>query len=239
MLDRYGRAATYSDRGTSMRVMKHGDGRENRSRIDFETAFERTSRAFFFDYRHTHEQFFPERRAVIWRAADGPARIWWTLRPATEEVPIEMALAAQTGVSGGIAWNVPSLLLHLGNRWSSRNFRLDGEENIDVVRCNRLVERERDRESIVWIEADGHALRRMFTRTHFPAETRSEAEVEAEMPPGLPEEQRPALIEALRHRPAFDAEDMISYAPVFDQPIAASRFAFTPPESAGPAPARP
>jgi hypothetical protein len=196
MADRYAKAATYEDRGSSTVATNTVDGTHSRrSQTVFETAFDRKTGGFLFDYRVTHDRFLPQSRGIIWRHGPGHARVFWTVRAAVDEQPIELALAGQTGVSGGVAWNVPSMLLGLGNEWDqSVAFRIERIESIRGVSCFKLAAHERkhhgassgipgvdERYSVLWIGRQDHSLRRLFVRSHFTPVAGSEKEILADL----------------------------------------------------------
>ena len=139
-----------------------------------------------------------------------------------------MAIAGLTGVSGGTAWRVPSLLLGLGDGFLEHPFSVASNEAVNGVPCVKLVAVERDRETFLWIGTQDHAIHKVFERVNFKGETRSDAEVLAEMPTDLSEEERQQMLEALRHQSAFVSEATTDYDPVFDADVPESRFEFTP-----------
>jgi hypothetical protein len=229
---RYETARTYQDTGRSTEVLRPDDDTHvQRSNISFQTAFERSG-GFLFDYTQTPEAFFPPTRGVVWRQSEGPARVWWTQGPPVEEKTIEMAIAGFTGVSGATAYNVPAMLFGLGSPWDERlPFRIEGEETVGGVVCQRVGGHTDDRTVTFWIGKRDHSLRRIFDRQHLVPERRSSAEILADLPPDASEELRKAAIDAHDRVGPFVAESTIDYAPSFDGPVAAKRFDFTPPSA--------
>jgi hypothetical protein len=99
--ERYATCARYSDRGSSVKVYVRDYGtRKSYEPLTFRTEFDRASGLFRFEYdvpgRH---------RAVISREDQGDAQLWWSVQPAVRTGPLQSLIAAQTGVSNGVAAN--------------------------------------------------------------------------------------------------------------------------------------
>ena len=97
MGDVYASCSSYRDEG---RVVSSYDD------ISFATVFERP-----FRFRFEYTQSGPYQRYAIWRTASGAAQSWWTIRPATQNQTMNMALATATGVSASSSYNIPRLLM--------------------------------------------------------------------------------------------------------------------------------
>jgi len=108
MAKAYANCKTYRDSGNVKTVFFSAGGKRTVNK-PFETAFVRPN-VFRFEYRDRRGDE-ENNRYLIW--SDGKAiRSWWDVRPGIEKPEsIGRALAAATGVSGGSARRVPSLLM--------------------------------------------------------------------------------------------------------------------------------
>jgi hypothetical protein len=155
--------------------------------------------------------------------------VFWTLKPSVEEMDLEQAIGGFAGVSGGTAWRIPSLLLGIGDGFLGGTFSVERNEAVNGVPCMKLVARERDRETLLWIGTHDHAIHKVFERVNFKAETRSDAEILAEMPTDLSDEERKHELEVMRRREPFVSESTTDYEPAFDRDVPQRRFEFSPP----------
>lgn len=229
MVERYATCRSYEDKGTLVLARRSDDGSDRSgSRIAFETAFDRASGGFLFEFTETYERFFRPMQGAIWRRNGGPAQRWWTVKPAIEEKALDDAINSFRGVSLGTAQHVPGMLVgQTGSPFRNLGFRLDGEETIGRVVCVKLSARDSDHAVSLWIGKEDHTLRKLFVRDHFEGRPATDASGEL---PGLSEEQRRVLAEASREPPhPFTTELTIEYAPVFDRVVEPARFEFTPP----------
>jgi hypothetical protein len=142
MAEMYATCTSYRDAGRVTTRFIDRDGRSRTSIKPFTTAFVRPDR-FRFEYRDRIGEADGEwDRYLIW-AEGGWVRAWWDVRPGVEEPEsLDLALAGATGVSGGSAHAVPSLLLR-GAVTGSRLPRLVGvvslgDTDLDGVACYRL-----------------------------------------------------------------------------------------------------
>ncbi|MDB5213504.1 MAG: sigE 10 [Myxococcaceae bacterium] len=229
MYQRYASARTYEDHGVLIDVIRPGDGAEpSTSRTVFDTAYDRSSGSFRFEYTKTHDRFFDPDRHVIWRRGFGPAHTWWTTEPRIIDDELDAGLAAMAGVSGTTSRTVPSMLLG----WAAGMKRdlgyvPDGDGIADGVPCLRMSTRDESEILTLWIGKVDHALRRVTSRrNHAGVHT---AEDIARLTDRLPEERRQDVSERMRKPHPFVAEATIDYSPVFDRPIDPARFTFTPP----------
>jgi hypothetical protein len=180
----YARAITYFDRG----MVKGSIG--VRDEKPFITAFDRSRRRFRFEFLsgHPSERKLSMRYAV-WTNGDD-IRSWWTLAPKQVNSfnSLSMALAGPTGVSGGSAMNIPSLLL--ADQLTSRFLFADtvayvGEETIDGHRCHRVDIRTPAWPETVFIDADTFLIRRLEQRGQYPSTTSYEPKLDIELGPEL------------------------------------------------------
>jgi hypothetical protein len=103
----------------------------------------------------------------------------------------------------------------------------DGEEIADDVRCFKVSATDETGITSLWIGKDDHALRRVATRHHHTG-VHTDEHV-ARLAASLPADRRQEPIQRLRKPHPFESEATIDYVPVFDEPIQAARFTFTPP----------
>lgn len=229
MYQRYATARTYEDHGIVVGVIRPDDGTEpDNSRTVFETAFDRATGSFRFEYTETHERFFPPDRHVIWRSGRGLAHVWWTIREPVEDTELDRGLAAMAGVSGGTSRTVPSMLLG----WAAGmkrdlGYAADGEGVAGGTACLKMSTRHGNGTFTMWIGKDDHALHRLTEHHHIDG-AHSEEEIAA-LIARSPEDHRKEVADMLRTPHPFMSEQTIDYAPVFDRPIDPARFAFTPP----------
>lgn len=140
----YATCATYKDSGEVVTRFRHSNGRPRTDAKPFATAFVRPDR-FRFEYRHRYNERDDWDRCIVW-AAGSDVRVWWDVRPGVERPEsLVMALAGATGVSGGSAHTVPSLLMpdaRLGSRVTQlADLTAMPDETLDGVACYRLVGR--------------------------------------------------------------------------------------------------
>lgn len=235
----YANCSSYRDEGTVTTVFIHGPRPfERRTRRQpFRTLFNRPAMWLF---EHWQEEVGPReewRRSVIWAEGDHH-RAWRSSQPAeVENADIQLLFAGQTGVSGGAAFTVPSLLDSVigGTRPPLLlDPSLEGEEIIHGSACYRITGRRyRQVGHIIWIQQDTLLIRRMFERTAFDAAQR---DVMAEsmrrynqqrLASGqLPlEEDRPSFSD----QRDFTTETTTDYHPQINTPIDPAEFHFTPP----------
>jgi hypothetical protein len=229
MYQRYVSARTYVDHGVLVDAFRPDDGSEShQSRTTFETAFDRTSGAFRFEYTTTHDQFFDPERRVVWRRGQGRSRSWASREAAIRESDLDEELATLAGVSGTTSRTVPSMLLG----WAAGmerdlGYRPDGEGDASGVECVKMTAQNESRTLTLWIGKADRALHRVASRHHHDG-TVDEASA-ARIVAITPKEYREAMLARLRKPRPFVSESTIDYSPVFDAPIDPSRFDFAPP----------
>ncbi len=101
----YATCATYQDSGCVTMAFVGGGARDRIEKRPFSTAFVRPSRFRF--------EFTEGRGHRFLAVADGAeTRTWWDVQPGVKsDSSLELALAGATGISGGAAHTVPSLLM--------------------------------------------------------------------------------------------------------------------------------
>lgn len=102
----YARCRSYRDRGAVTIIMNQ---EHDRPRVrPFSTRFVRPDR-FVFEF--SSEFYGQTTRFAVW-LANSATKTWWTFRPNTETLEsLGYGLAAGTGISGGSAHRVPTLLM--------------------------------------------------------------------------------------------------------------------------------
>jgi len=234
MYERYLTARSYEDRGTLVDVFRSDDGSDpHTNRTTFTIAFDRATGAFRFEYTTAHERFFSPTRHVIWRSGSGPARVWWSIHPGrVESNDLDAGLTAMAGVSGATSLTVPSMLLG----WAAGMKRdlgyvADGDGIVGGAPCAKVSAHRAGNLITLWIAKADHSLRRVSMRMHHD-DVRDEEEISRLVAKlDLPEDLRAAEIESMRKPHSFVTESTTDYSPTFDQPIAPSRFEFTPPSA--------
>jgi hypothetical protein len=205
----------------------------------FRTAFVRSSNSFFYEYREFwrgHRK--PSAHGIVCANADGVKK-WWSIRPrGYEGITLSKALSGFTGVSGGTAYAVPSLLLRdLGGRPTlptASSARLTGEAEQDGHACYVL---EGDRRGSVWIDQASMMLRRRDDHIVFDAAAHALSlqrmrEYRDSLPP---EESRDAIDIRIKDlegnaAPGFATETTTTWRPEIDIVIDPSVFQFRPPD---------
>jgi hypothetical protein len=233
MVERYASCRSYEDKGALVLARRLDDGSDvPGSRIGFETAFDRATGGFRFDFTLDGGSSGGNWRGVIWRGTVTPARKWWTLGRGIEDTELPGAICAFSGPSLGTAYHVPSMLLGgMASLFHDLKFHVDGDEVVGGVVCVKLLAWDTDRLVTLWISNDDHALRRVFVRRH---DDGGPSEVEHT---GLTEAQR-KILEAGRREPPrpYTSEITIEYAPIFDRFVSPARFEFNPPPESASSP---
>ncbi len=227
MYARYAGARSYEDRGTVVEVYHPDDGSaEHTRRIDFETAFDRATGSFRFEY--AGEKTFSDRH-VIWRSGSGRAHRWWAIQPQVQEDDLDDGLAGMVGVSRTTSRTVPSMLFGAaGETPRDRGYAADGEDVAAGVPCVKLSAHRDENVSTLWISKADHSLRRVTSRSHLGGSPMPEEQI-ARALAQMPEAVRAELAEHMRKPHPFVVESTTDYAPVFDRPVDAKRFEFSPP----------
>lgn len=144
-----------------------------RDEAPFVTYFQRPDR-FRFEYMdsHPHEASF-SMRGVIVRDELGPASLWHlygTEEPEVEQKPIELAIAALTGVSHGTAHHVPYQLLRLMSGRDRWKYQLLSDTEFDGHRCFRVSTTEVT-SLVAWIDQQSFLVRRTEWHMEYPSVT--------------------------------------------------------------------
>jgi hypothetical protein len=177
----YAECRSYADEGAQTRRFERGAGSETHthtSELRFKTRWKRPS-AFLFEYvtpPHFKTWDAPEsswERYVIWTTPDGP-RSWWTIAEKREQPEsLGHALGAATGVSGGTASHIPSLLRVMEGpaHWFPSASGFWGELlDHDGRQCLRIPMHVGTDERRLWLERSTGLVLRFDERSEFTAE---------------------------------------------------------------------
>jgi hypothetical protein len=230
MAERYASARLYEDSGIAIDVDLPDDGGSegSRSRIEFETDYDRVGGGFRFAYRKTYERFFAPDWRVISREGKGPVRLMEKRGPdATKTYDLQAAAGAIAGVSSGTSEYVPQMLLGAPCDYArgdeGLSYRTDGEEVVNGVPCVRLSAGRGERTVILWIAKVDHSLRKRFDHNRLGEQPMAEDAIESAVA-YVPQEQREEEAARLRSPRPFVAEQTVEWTPVFDRPIDPARF---------------
>lgn len=195
----YAAAESYEDEGVV--VTKFSGGTSHTRSLPFKTVFTRPS-ALRYEFKDGSN------RMVVWSDEKG-FHNWWSVQPGVKDFDtIELAMAGPSGVSGGSATAITTLLLPDMN-WGLRvtelaKPKLAAKEKINGVTCLKIEGAAIDGTVVsVWIDEETHAVHRTFE-----SKTIDPAKVPGSMP-----------------GPAFTAETTITFKPRLNGPIAPERFA--------------
>lgn len=133
----YAQCETYADLGVVTTVFfQERDGREYERTVrkPFTTAFARPDRfRYEFEDRRGEAEFD---RFLVWRRG-ADVRTWWDIQPGVEtHASVKPALSGATGVSGGTANQVPTLLMPSEVGWNALT-RLEDPKRIDDALARR------------------------------------------------------------------------------------------------------
>jgi outer membrane lipoprotein-sorting protein len=203
MAETYAACESYRDSGTVTTVFFTDRGKRT-VRRPFTTAFVRPDR-FRYEFRDRAGED-ELHRYLVWRDGDD-VRTWWDVRPGVQQPgSLVYALAGATGVSGGSAHMVPSLLspdeMTPALVSGLRDLQVLEDAWLGSARCHRVsgsLPGGRPATMRLWIDAESRLLRR----------------IEQDAEPG-----------------DFRTEQTTDYAPEIDVPIDSSALAFDPPEEA-------
>jgi outer membrane lipoprotein-sorting protein len=131
----YARCTSYRDTGTVATIVSGGANVTQQQ--SFSTAFVRPDR-FRFEYSNASG---PKEGCVVWRKGK-KVRSWWSFTSGQTYNSLGMAVAGATGVSGGSAHTIPSLLMksEIGGRLVTdlKNAKHVGDEMIGGSDCFRV-----------------------------------------------------------------------------------------------------
>ena len=171
IIDRMAKAYTdcksYRDSGAVRTLFVMANGNRTTER-PFTTAFVRPDR-FRFEYQENDGATQP-RRYIIW-CNGKDVQTWWDVRPGIEKPEsLGLALAGATGVSGGSAHTIPSLLLP-GNLGASLAVITDAKRTedgkLEKVECFRVKGNYGRQPITIWIDKKSYLVRQIDEQRTF------------------------------------------------------------------------
>jgi hypothetical protein len=154
---------SYLDQGVVVITFIDEAGRRV-DRRPFCTAFQRPDR---FRYQSDDES---SGRLVIWQEAS-LAKLFWSAEPGIRSLPLALAIGSATGISGGSALTVPSLLMPSLLEGLAAPISADSPEVhpelISDVRCLRVAARQGQQPVTLWLGADDMLIRRVVQTQRF------------------------------------------------------------------------
>lgn len=170
MAHAYSSCKSYYDEGVVTTVFHDKRGRRT-EKLSFTTAFARPDR-FRFEFREFRNGGQEYEQYIVWRDGES-VRTWWSIQPGIEnETSLGMAIAGATGVSGGSAYTIPSLLLpdEIGGRGLTDLTRLEvlDDEDVNAVPCSKIQGRERSGDvNTLWVEKGSYLVRKIAEQHSF------------------------------------------------------------------------
>jgi len=168
-VEAYAALRSYSDVGV---VLTHFIANEDPTETKFETAFARPA-LFRFSWI-SHHPFQPLRkiewRSTIWADGVGVFSRFGFSEPVKTETQRSLisAIASATGVSGGSAYTVPSMLMpELGASYAIRltSVTLVGPDTFEGAACAHIAATNRRGDPVdLWIGAEDHLIRKVQMR---------------------------------------------------------------------------
>jgi outer membrane lipoprotein-sorting protein len=130
----------------------------------FRTAFVRPNQ-----FRFEYDDPGPEKPYIVWAKGD-TVRTWWYVRPGVQTPPsLGLGIAGATGVSGGSAHTIPTLLLpdQIGGRSMSSLTDLTRlpDEAVDDTPCFKLQGKFADEPTTLWLAKETYLIRRIVEDT--------------------------------------------------------------------------
>jgi hypothetical protein len=170
MISVYANCNTYVDEGEVRTVFHQPNGKRTVSK-PFSTAFVRPSEfRFEFKDRRGEDEW---NSYIIWKGADS-VKTWWSIKPGIATAPnLSLALAGATGVSGGSASTVPTLLMPemaMGNRIKSlSDLTLIGEEEVNGSTAYKIEGKDFRKNALtIWVNRDTLLIVKIHQRNKFP-----------------------------------------------------------------------
>jgi len=120
-------------------------------------------------FRFEYDDPTPEKPYIVWAKGDD-VRAWWYIKPGEEKLSsLEDGIAGATGVSGGSAHTVPTLLLpdRIGGRklTSMTDLTRLPDEALDKTPCFKLEGKFANRLTTLWLEKATYLIRRIYQDT--------------------------------------------------------------------------
>lgn len=167
MAEAYAGCKSYRDTGVVKTVFVNATGDRTLEK-PFKTAFVRPDR---FRSEYTEKRGGREDRYIVWRNGK-EVQTWWDVKPGVEKpASLGLALAGATGVSGGSAHTVPSLLLPNevgGRRLTALSEAKRAEDTtLDKAECFRVEGKYVDSHTTLWIDKKTFLVRRIDASKRF------------------------------------------------------------------------
>jgi len=136
----------------------------------FRTAFVRPDQ-----FRFEYDDATPEKPFIVWAKA-GEVRTWWYIKQGVKrQRSLEEGIAGATGVSGGAAHTIPTLLLpaQIGGRklTSMTDLNRLPDEGLDNTPCFKLQGKFADRPTTLWLEKATYLIRQIVEETELAKTT--------------------------------------------------------------------
>jgi len=218
----YAGSRSYLDTGcVCTEFLTRSGGEDFVSTRPFRTVFIRPAR-FRFEFSSSHPGRTERYRYII-HAEKGAVQTWWDLRPGVE-LPrtLGLALAGATGVSGGSAHTIASLLMpdEVGGLRLTDLAELvrSDDGNLDGIKCYRVIGRPPAPAG-----PQAEAARQQFREL-----TGLEPPTEFE-PLTLWIDRDTLLLRRIDRRTVSFVEETTTYSPAVDTPISDEDMAFDPP----------
>jgi hypothetical protein len=166
----YSGCRSYRDSGV-VKTTFFGRNRNWTDEKPFRTAFIRPDR-FRYEFTEKMHDIGIRHRYIIWQNGK-EIETWWDIKPGVEKPgSLGLALAAATGVSGGSAYIVPSLLLPAETKGSLLARMMGAKRDDDVVfngaSCFKIEGTLATEAVVVWIEKKSFLLLRIDQQKQFP-----------------------------------------------------------------------
>lgn len=170
---------SYMDEGEVTTVFIHKNNKRRTVIRPFSTAFVRPT-DFRFEFRDRYQEDSEWRHYIVWQGGES-VQTWWSVQPDREPQPNLMrAIAGATGVSGGSAVTVPSLLMpdtiKRSGILSLADLEATGEETLENATAHKIEGNRRPYERdgkvyqsklTIWINTQTFLLLKTFNRRQF------------------------------------------------------------------------
>jgi hypothetical protein len=169
-----------------------------------------------------------KRMVILWNQ-EGVRSTWTIQEGVSVHDSVHAAIGCATGISGGTAYTVPTLLVPGGtgrDPLDAGEFEYVGRRELEGRECLLLRRTDRTRSETLWIGCADHLLHRIEDEKVFDEEVLRELQASAQAYlRSLPPEERTHEEErASECRRTFRTRSVTSYRPVIDGPIDARAF---------------
>lgn len=159
----YANAQTYQDKGLVKVVIRFPE-RNHIVKKPFSTAFIRPNR-FRFEYKEV-KSLFKASTFIVYQNGES-IKAYWDLDEGISQIKtVGEALATATGISGGSARTVPTMLLPDESRFRNAILlyspKRAADEVIDGIECYRIEDPSDYRDLTLWIDKEEFLLRKIY-----------------------------------------------------------------------------